>query len=714
MGSISVQTEERACYNEGMQFMSMNGQLKLFRNLTIVFLSKETHQSIRKFPELTDYINTNINVDSRTQEGGLHINALLPHLLMVIVLVVVVSRVLHFLLRYIKQPLIICQMIAGIIIFSFVNRPSADNLLMRSVDSTMLLDPTKRRVQDVIGSTGIVFNLFIIGVKMDVGSFWRAGKKKPLLIGLSSLLIPLALTLSISFLLFDRLNNGHLLMIVLAVFAVALSCDLLGTVYTDGPVIMGLTLPNGPPLGKALIERVDLVASELFLPIIFMKEGHNFNWEGLKQNLILWFWLEVIVLVAFVTRIVVTVVAAVYCCGMSVKNGLLLGLIMNFRGLIEMLTFIRFVNIEVIDKTTFTMLVLSTIPIAVLCAPLVSIYYKPLGPKKQMGRRTVQGLSTDAELRVMTCFYDDKPVPALLDFLEAASPEFSSICIHALKLVELQACASASLISHRNQKGFINLAQMDPAHNRFLTFQQIKRGVAVLPYTSIAPLRTIHQDVCALVLERNIAFVIVPFPKANSIAGLEANTAMHNLVPMVLQEAQCSVGILVYNGITRLPMPIHSKYHVGVIFWGGPDDREAISIACRIARHSKVRLDILRFFSSSDIDGCQQEDIAGEVALDDMKISKLQVDNTGNNRVAVSEIRIENLEQLVLVIHNLAYHKYDLLIVGRGQMNSSRLSVCEGLHEWTDSPELGVIGDILATDFSGTANVLVVQQHGSD
>lgn len=34
----------------------------------------------------------------------------LPHLLMMLVLIVTVSRVLHFLLRRLKQPLIVCQM----------------------------------------------------------------------------------------------------------------------------------------------------------------------------------------------------------------------------------------------------------------------------------------------------------------------------------------------------------------------------------------------------------------------------------------------------------------------------------------------------------------------------------------------------------------------------------------------------------------------------
>jgi hypothetical protein len=53
--------------------------------------------------------------------------------------------------------------------------------------------------------------------------------------------------------------------------------------------------------------------------------------------------------------------------------------------------------------------------------------------------------------------------------------------------------------------------------------------------------------------------------------------------------------------------------------------------------------------------------------------------------------------------------EYDLFIVGRRYNVESPLTI--GFDEWSEFPELGVMGDMLAsTDFNGRCSVLVVQQ----
>lgn len=54
-------------------------------------------------------------------------------------------------------------------------------------------------------------------------------------------------------------------------------------------------------------------------------------------------------------------------------------------------------------------------------------------------------------------------------------------------------------------------------------------------------------------------------------------------------------------------------------------------------------------------------------------------------------------------------HDYDLILVGRRHDGESPLFM--GLNEWNEYPELGFIGDMLASsDSSGAVAVLVVQQ----
>lgn len=66
-------------------------------------------------------------------------------------------------------------------------------------------------------------------------------------------------------------------------------------------------------------------------------------------------------------------------------------------------------------------------------------------------------------------------------------------------------------------------------------------------------------------------------------------------------------------------------------------------------------------------------------------------------------------EEILARIQHLGMD-YDLIMVGRSHgLNSALL---EGLLSWSDNPELGVIGDMLASaDFSnGRVSVLVIQQ----
>ncbi|KAJ3681343.1 hypothetical protein LUZ60_015832 [Juncus effusus] len=606
----------------------MVGEL-LIKNATAMILGGMS--SINEMnPLIRDYIMSHDNGHSGFQEI---ITAFLPHLLALLVLMVIVSRSLHYSLRWLKQPLIVCQLITGILLFSFLPRPK-DTL--PTTNEKSYINSANRRVEEVLGGIGIMFNLFIGAVKLDVSSVYEFGRKKPLIIGVASQFITLGVGsllcglfheqiesffgVSVQFLMFAlqplsstypvvlcdmftelgllntelgrlalsssmmqcfagwifiivlnvlaqarvslrsgfitlvcilvlitiiifvirpytvwivrttrfnaRVRDKHIFMITLIVLALTLLDDIVGFAYPDGAIIMGLIMPHGPPLGTALIERVDLVTSELLLPLSFMRNGILFDWAGLVKELHVVLGVEFFVLITFLAKLFGCAAAAKYC-KMSFKDGLLIGLMMNFRGLVDVLVFLSMAG-KLIDKAMFTALVLSTVAISAICAPLVSFFYEPLRTKRKKGSQTVQNVHFSSELRMMTCFYNDKPVSALIDFFESStsSETNKSVSIYTLHLVELQGSAASSLILHRNNQGCINPARMD----------RNKKDASVFPYTSHSPLKTMHQDVCSLILEKNIALVIVPYPRKNSVAALEDDVAMRALVPLVLQQ----------------------------------------------------------------------------------------------------------------------------------------------------------------------------------
>lgn len=174
---------------------------------------------------------------------------------------------------------------------------------------------------------------------------------------------------------------------------------------------------------------------------------------------------------------------------------------------------------------------------------------------------------------------------------------------------------------------------------------------------------------------------------------------------------------MVYHGITQITPASHSywQYHIGVVFFGGPDDREAVAIASRMTCHPKVHINLLRFCTSDSmkIQKKKLEDSHDvEEALDRSVIGDLQRENIDNNRLVVTEVTTGDVEQIALAIRSFG-DKYDLTIVGRRRGHSSS-TISLALEEWMESPELGVIGDLLASSkYENPANILVVQQHNS-
>merc|ERR1712100_691310 len=78
---------------------------------------------------------------------------------------------------------------------------------------------------------------------------------------------------------------------------------------------------------------------------------------------------------------------------------------------------------------------------------------------------------------------------------------------------------------------------------------------------------------------------------------MEAKNPAYQMVnKKVLANAPCSVGILIdrgLNGSTRLAAKSVS-HHIAVLFFGGPDDREALFYAWRMSEHPGVRVTVLR------------------------------------------------------------------------------------------------------------------------
>lgn len=128
-----------------------------------------------------------------------------------------------------------------------------------------------------------------------------------------------------------------------AVLVALLVCGFMGEVIGLSAFItsffLGLVIPDGPPLGAALVERLDCFVSALLMPIFFTTCGLRTDVFAIKKlkNVGV---IQSVVLVSFFGKVVGTMLLPIFY-RMPLRDALSLGLIMNSKGIVELAVLIR-------------------------------------------------------------------------------------------------------------------------------------------------------------------------------------------------------------------------------------------------------------------------------------------------------------------------------------------------------------------------------------
>lgn len=154
-------------------------------------------------------------------------------------------------------------------------------------------------------------------------------------------------------------------------------------------------------------------------------------------------------------------------------------------------------------------------------------------------------------------------------------------------------------------------------------------------------------------------------------------------------------------------------YRVALIFLGGSDDREALTFAKRMANDPFIKLTVIHFVSTVEEKEMKQWDkVLDHEVLKEIAGSENNggAGNGGGGKGNIGYVRetVKDGTQTAAALRSIV-DDYELFIVGRRFNLKSNLT--SGLDEWSEFPELGVVGDLLAsTDVASKASVLVVQQ----
>ncbi|XP_050211964.1 cation/H(+) antiporter 15-like [Mercurialis annua] len=621
---------------------------------------------------------------------------------------------------------------------------------------------------DTTANFGAACYIFITAIKLDPTMLLRAGKIS-WIISLPSFTIPFLYSLISDFLIQKKipgfiyreekgllrisygLSITFFISIADAMEERSLRTTELGQISMSSAMIMEMSrlcIPEESSLGGAIIEKTEAIVMNIFQPLFFVLIGYHTDIK-LLSNIDGYGLLILFIFGCHLAKMIATVSAS-YLVGVKLRNALLLGFIMNFKGVIDFSFYSRWLASGIIglirattayvaaycpmgkggypatrrphrqlfagtdwlvDQRMYTILVLSNFILTSVHSNILDIFYNPQtrlteSPSSQKRFRNLQSASVSRPLRLLTCIHSEDNVRCIISLLEASNPNaISPIHAYIVHTIELVGGMVPRLTPYNtNWRRYRSYTSSNHIMQAFSNYSKNSRGpVSIRPFTLVAPYKTMHNILCNLGEDKKLNIIIVPF----MCDDIEANIIVpYSLVREFNTQLQvnspCTVAILVDRGLNRRRINLGKfSYNVLVIFIGGDDDREALQVATRMSGNPDVSITLMRIYLKNE------EIYEIEDKLDESLIKEFKEKNEKNKNVVLREAIVSNSTDLINLIGSLDGN-YEIIIVGKKQI---KLNLMKEMQDWIDYPELGVIGDMIASSNSHDCkmSVLVVQ-----
>lgn len=377
-----------------------------------------------------------------------------------------------------------------------------------------------------------------------------------------------------------------------------------------------------------------------------------------------------------------------------------------------------FINFQSIGPQQFTFAVVVVFVFAAAVPLLTRILYDPSKTYSGYQKRTVINSSPHDVLRILACAHRKDDALSAIKLLELTNPkEETPLSVFGLYLEELVGGSTPLLLNHQlGQKSLSDGSRWKPIIDVFNYFKsQSEKQTQVQVFTAISPPKLMHEDICWVSFENSVALIILPFHKKWNRRGkiISDSKELSSLNCKVLNKAPCSVGILVDRSRNRGPSILAQSvaYNVCVIYLGGKDDREALALARRMKGWPSVNLTVIRLMELElKLEEACSTKLGWEGMLDDECLRDIKHQSQNSSNVIYKEKIVKDGVETSVVVASILEENYDLILVGRHSQSNSPIIV--GLENWTDIPELGPIGDLLASsEITNPVSVFVVQQH---
>jgi Kef-type K+ transport system membrane component KefB len=351
-------------------------------------------------------------------------------------------------------------------------------------------------------------------------------------------------------------------------FASSVVTELIGIHALFGAFLFGAVIPKEGGFARALVDRMEQLVLVLLLPLFFAYSGVRTQ-IGLLNSWDAWAIAGLILLVACVGKFGASTLVA-KLTGLSWRESSTLGVLMNTRGLMELIVLNIGLDLGVISPTLFTMMVVMALVTTFMTTPILRLLYKPDRLVDELSEASsAEPVFAKAEFTVLVCIADDRAGPSLVTLA-------NSLCrpgqghVYALRLV---------LPSERGS--FSSLENEELAKVSFAPLlkraQALSLPIKPLSFVSADP----AEDISNVAAVKHASLVLL-----GSHRPLLGQSLLGGTVYRVMRDTKADVGVLIDRGLTQVR-------RVLVPFVKTPHDLAALALARRISNSTGADICVL-------------------------------------------------------------------------------------------------------------------------
>ncbi len=166
-----------------------------------------------------------------------------------------------------------------------------------------------------------------------------------------------------------HLSENRMACMLLLVLAAALCTERLGIHLLFGAFLMGAIMPKELKFVRYVLDRFETITVTLLLPLFFAFTGLRTN-VGLVKGPEMWMYCALIIFVATAGKLGGSTLAS-WMSGMSLREAAGLGILMNTRGLMELVILNIGLDIRVISPALFSMMVIMALVTTFMTTPVL-------------------------------------------------------------------------------------------------------------------------------------------------------------------------------------------------------------------------------------------------------------------------------------------------------------------------------------------------------